>query len=76
MSRALPFAHQDGPGPGERRRLAVALPRMCDGERKQITPERRWRLSAELLPPQVAKARIARAGPNPQDRNPIDVAPA
>src|SRR5260370_15423439 len=98
MSSALPFAHQDGPGPGELRRLAVALvcsalgtgavlptrsarsrerpieqpvkftryrfwkpavvallPRMRDGERKQITPERRWRLSAELLPPQLAK---------------------
>jgi hypothetical protein len=28
---------------------------MRDGERKQITAERRWRLSAELLPPQLAK---------------------
>ena len=31
MSRALPFAHQDGPGPGELRRLAVALVRSAVG---------------------------------------------
>ena len=35
--------------------VVALLPRMRDGERKQIAPERRWRLSAELLPPQVAK---------------------
>src|SRR6266699_892465 len=35
--------------------VVALLPRMRDGERKQITPERRWRLCAELLPPQVAK---------------------
>src|ERR1700756_3207931 len=31
MSSALPFAHQDGPGPGELRRLAVALVRSAVG---------------------------------------------